>query len=235
MIMREICKIARLRFTHIQFTHSMSAIVARWRAMRASAAPTAQRGGLRAVFLNAGTKRHNARLSRSVRGRDARESATTTKTKTTRTTRGLAVVRAEQREAAPSREGEVLKALSTIMDPDFGMNIVECGFVKALKIEGNNVSFALELTTPACPIKDEFERSALERVSAIDWVDDVQLTMTAQAVQANDTRPNGLKNVKHVVAVSSCKGAVGKSTTSVNLAYMCVSVAVAALVVLVVA
>lgn len=143
------------------------------------------------------------------------------------------MVRAEQREAAPSREGEVLKALSTIMDPDFGMNIVECGFVKALKIEGNNVSFALELTTPACPIKDEFERSALERVSAIDWVDDVQLTMTAQTVQANDTRPNGLKHVKHVVAVSSCKGGVGKSTTSVNLAYMCVSVAVAAVVVLV--
>ena len=39
------------------------------------------------------------------------------------------------------------------MDPDFGMNIVECGFVKALEIDGNTVSFALELTTPACPIK----------------------------------------------------------------------------------
>lgn len=119
-----------------------------------------------------------------------------------------------------SKEGDVLRALSTIMDPDFGMNIVECGFVKALKIDGGHVSFSLELTTPACPIKDEFERSALEAVSGIDWVDNVDVKMTAQAVQANDMRPSGLKSVKHIVAVSSCKGGVGKSTTSVNLAYM---------------
>jgi len=54
----------------------------------------------------------------------------------------------------------VLRALSRIIDPDFGMDIVACGFVKDLAIDGGSglVQFRLELTTPACPIKDEFER-----------------------------------------------------------------------------
>ena len=54
----------------------------------------------------------------------------------------------------------MLRALSRIIDPDFGMDIVACGFVKDLSIDGGSgrVAFRLELTTPACPIKDEFER-----------------------------------------------------------------------------
>lgn len=53
----------------------------------------------------------------------------------------------------------MLRALSRIVDPDFGMDIVACGFVKDMRIDGGSgaVSFRLELTTPACPIKDEFE------------------------------------------------------------------------------
>lgn len=65
-------------------------------------------------------------------------------------------------QAAPvSKEGEVLAALSRIIDPDFGMNIVDCGFIKDLAVDGDagSVSFRLELTTPACPIKDDFEKA----------------------------------------------------------------------------
>jgi Iron-sulfur cluster assembly protein len=62
------------------------------------------------------------------------------------------------------------------MDPDFGMNIVECGFVKdiAIDAQAGAVSFRLELTTPACPIKGEFEREALAVVNALPWVSSVR-------------------------------------------------------------
>ncbi|BAF06000.2 Os01g0719700 [Oryza sativa Japonica Group] len=67
---------------------------------------------------------------------------------------------------------DVLVALSQIIDPDFGTDIVSCGFVKDLEISEalEEVSFRLELTTPACPIKDMFEEKANEVVAALPWV-----------------------------------------------------------------
>ena len=64
----------------------------------------------------------------------------------------------------PVTETAVLDALRPIVDPDFGKSIVDLGFVKNLRIEGGRVSFAIELTTPACPVKEEFQSAARERV-----------------------------------------------------------------------
>ena len=116
-------------------------------------------------------------------------------------------------------EEAVLQALRAVIDPDLGKDIVTLGFVKNVTIDGSTVGFQIELTTPACPVKEELERQARSLVSDLPGVDSVQVEMSAQVIQAPISRSdNILPGVRHVVAVASGKGGVGKSTVSVNLA-----------------
>ncbi len=115
----------------------------------------------------------------------------------------------------------VLRALSTVEEPELGGDLVSRKMIKNLKIEGDRVAFTVELTTPACPLKDQIQaecEAALERVAGVPKAD-VAIEFSATV------RPRGgildkaaIPGVSHVIAVSAGKGGVGKSTVAVNLA-----------------
>ncbi len=77
-------------------------------------------------------------------------------------------------------EADILKTLSQIQDPDLHRDIVSLGFIKNLKISGGAVSFEINLTTPACPVKEEMEAQAKSLVSKMPGVKSVEVKMTAQ-------------------------------------------------------
>lgn len=115
----------------------------------------------------------------------------------------------------------VLEALSKIVDPDFNKDIVSLGFVKNMKIHEDHVAFDIELTTPACPVKVEFQRQAESLVRAIPGVGSVNVNMTSRprgSANAGAAQLPGLARVKSIVAVASAKGGVGKSTVAANIA-----------------
>nr|NIP99748.1 iron-sulfur cluster assembly protein [Nitrospinaceae bacterium]NIR53876.1 iron-sulfur cluster assembly protein [Nitrospinaceae bacterium]NIS84290.1 iron-sulfur cluster assembly protein [Nitrospinaceae bacterium]NIT81097.1 iron-sulfur cluster assembly protein [Nitrospinaceae bacterium]NIU43379.1 iron-sulfur cluster assembly protein [Nitrospinaceae bacterium] len=75
---------------------------------------------------------------------------------------------------------KVISALKTVQDPDLHKDIVSLGFVKNMKVEQGHVRFSVELTTPACPVKEQLKNECLEKVRAIDGVQEVDVDMTAE-------------------------------------------------------
>ncbi|MBI5885619.1 MAG: Mrp/NBP35 family ATP-binding protein [Deltaproteobacteria bacterium] len=112
-----------------------------------------------------------------------------------------------------------MAALSKVMDPELGKDLVTLNMIKDVKIDAGRVSFNLVLTTMACPLKKELETNSINAVKAIPGVTGVNLTTGANVPQAKrlpDKAP--IPGVRNTIAVASGKGGVGKSTVAVNLA-----------------
>src|SRR5258706_16101544 len=111
----------------------------------------------------------------------------------------------------------VLKALSTVQEPDLHQDLVTLNMVRNLEIEGNSVTFTVMLTTPACPFRAKLERDAKEAVMAIDGVKFVTIKMDSDG--PNDGRMRGLVKmpIRTAIGVGSGKGGAGKPTVSVNI------------------
>jgi len=117
-------------------------------------------------------------------------------------------------------QASVLEALKVVRDPDLNRDIVTLGFIKNLSVDGGKVAFTIELTTPACPVKDQMRDQARAAVMQLPGVASVEVTMSARVREAvgADGQRQSIAGVKNVIAVGAGKGGVGKTTVAVNLA-----------------
>ncbi|NJL35633.1 MAG: Mrp/NBP35 family ATP-binding protein [Leptolyngbyaceae cyanobacterium SM1_4_3] len=115
--------------------------------------------------------------------------------------------------------GAVLEVLRPVQDPELCKSLVELNMIRNIKIDEGNVSFTLVLTTPACPLRQFIVEECEQAIKTLPGVSNISVEVTAETPQQKSLPDRtGIEGVKNILAVSSGKGGVGKSTVAVNVA-----------------